>query len=134
MYHYCIIIRPMICLSLSGLCSSRRIFRGSFPYGDVKRVSTYLLSMCVEPLSVSVWGSKSVRIKSRTNCVHTIGLCPASARHWADVGSMLGRVVDGRPALIRHLFSVSCLLGSLHNFALFLTIYYSMLCFLDSVS
>ena len=45
-----------------------------------------------------------------------IGLCPASARHWAGVDSMLGRVVDGWPALIRHWFDISCLLGSLHNF------------------
>ena len=55
----------------------------------------------------------------------------ALGRCWFNVGP---RRIDGRPALIRHWFSVSCLLGSLHNFTLFLTIYYSMRCFLDSVS
>ena len=55
----------------------------------------------------------------------------ALGRCWFNVGP---RRIDGRPALIRHWFSVSCLLGSLHNFTLFLIIYYSMLCFLDSVS
>ena len=53
----------------------------------------------------------------------------AFGRCWFNVGP---RRIDGRPALIRHWFCV--LLGSLHNFTLFLTIYYSMLCFLDSVS
>ena len=91
--------------------------------------------MCVEPLSVSMCGSKCVQIKSRTNCVH-IGLSmpgkrEALGRCWLDVGP---RHIDGRPALIRYWFSVSCLLGSLHKSTLFLTIYYSILCFLDSVS
>ena len=68
--------------------------------------------------------------------MYTIGLSmpgkrEALGRCWFNVGP---RRINGRLALIRHWFSVSCLLGSLHNFTLFLTIYYSMLCFLDSVS
>ena len=114
----------------------RKSYRGSFPYGDVERGPTHLPSMCVEPLSVSVCLSKSVRSMSRTNCVHVYyrympGKREPLGRCWFNVRP---RRIDGRPALIRHWFSVSCLLGSLHNFTLFLTIYYSMLCFLDSVS
>ena len=73
---------------------TRAIFRGSFPfYGDVERGSTHLPCMCVEPLSVSVCGSKSVRIKSRTNCVHVyyrsiydrqaLGIEPMLVQWWA---------------------------------------------------
>ena len=68
--------------------------------------------------------------------MYTIGLSMPGKREaldrcWFNVGP---RRINSRPALIRHWFGVSCLLSSLHNFTLFLTIYYSMLCFLDSVS
>ena len=134
MFHYYCTI--MICLNVVSVLTLA-VFRGSFPYGDVERGSTHLPSMCVEPLSVSVCWSEGVRSKFRTNSVH-VYYRSIYARQARDIGSMLvhagQRRIDSRPALIRHWFSVSCLLGSLHNFKLFLTIYYSMLCFLDSVS
>ena len=107
------------------------------PYGDVERGS-HTYHVCV--WSLSLCRSKRVRSKSRTNCVgaymYTIGLSMPGKREaldrcWFNVGP---RRINSRPALIRHWFGVSCLLSSLHNFTLFLTIYYSMLCFLDSVS
>ena len=117
----------------------RAVFRGSFPYGDVERGSTQPAS------SLCVWSLSLCRCVGARACgaspeqivyMYTIGPSmpgkrEASGRCWFNVGP---RRIDGRPALIRHWFSVSCLLGSLHNFTLFLTIYCSMLCFLDSVS
>ena len=71
--------------------------------------------MCVEPLSVSVCWSKRVRSKSRTNCVHVHTIGPsmpgkreAFGRCCFNVGP---RRIDGRPALNRHWFSVSCFAG-----------------------
>ena len=93
---------------------TRAVFRASFPYGDVERGS-HTYQVCVWSLSLCRY------VGTRAYGLY-IGLCPASARHWVGVGSMLGRVIDGWPALIWHRFGVSCLLGSLHNFTWFLTI------------
>ena len=79
--------------------------------------------VCGASLSVGVLEQESAEQVQDKLCRPTIGLSmpgkrEALGRCWFNVGP---RRIDGRPALIRHWFGVSCLLGSLHNFTLFLT-------------
>ena len=127
----------MICLSLCGLCSYVRFLEVLFHMVMWRGVS-HNQQVCVWSLSVCRCVGARACGASPEQIVYMYTIGPsmpgkreASGRCWFNVGP---RRIDGRPALIRHWFSVSCLLGSLHNFTLFLTIYYSMLCFLDSVS
>ena len=74
---------------------TRAVFRGSFPYGDVERCG--------------VCGASPGQIVY----MYTIGLSmpdkrEAFGRCWFNVGP---RRIDGRPALIRHWFGVSCFAG-----------------------
>ena len=112
MFHnYCTM---MICLSLCGTSVlMRAVFRGSFPYGDVERGSTHL------PSRLCVWSLSLCRCVGARACgaspgqivyMYTIGLSmpgkrEALSRCWFNVRP---RRIDGRPALIRHWFSVLC--------------------------
>ena len=100
------------------------------------RGAPHTYQVCVWSLSLCRCAGARVRSKSRTNCVHVYyrsiyarqarGIWPMLVQCWAVSYLMAGQPGFGL------VFRV--LLGSLHNFTLFLTIYYSMLCFLDSVS
>ena len=75
---------------------------------------TYQVYMCVEPLLCRCVGARECGASpGQIVYMYTIGLSmpgkrEAFGRCWFNVGP---RRIDGRPALVRHWFGVSCFAG-----------------------